>query len=276
MKPRSISLISFLIIKLFLLTLNAADYQYQLTPNDSGLSQYRQRLAPICQQMRSDVLPQVQYLQDLRQSLQKIWRYSGNPIYADQIDYLLAQIKKVSAEIESLSRPDWNAEVWDLNLQWSIPREQIFPYEQNFYSIASELRKNFFADNFESEQGLDGRIRIFPKAGAKAIPSQSESKIMRHIAPYQFIKFSMDELYFMGMKNESVRQYFKYYLPSNYDENVKITYKKKATALEICQLLTTLQLAITINHTQLGPDFSQDTWIETMRLYLVVAEKDIL
>lgn len=273
---KALCIVSTLAINLLGLNGLAADYSYELTPNESGLKKHRQVLAPICQQMKSDILPQIQYLQELRTSLQKIWRYADVPEYADKINYLLAQIQKVSIEIEKLSRPDWNAEVWDLNLQWTLPREQFFPSEKEFQERALEIRRRIISENLESHRDLDGRIHIRPKMGSKKKATAQESAIIKHVSPFQFVNLKVDEMYFMGAHNEAIQQYFTYYLPSLSFDDVKISYKKKATALEICQLLTTLQVAITINHTQLRPDFSGEVFVMNTRLYLVVAEKDVL
>lgn len=205
----------------------------------------KKALIPICRQMQGELLPQVRYLRDLRSRLKALLPQAQVPDISQQIFYLMSEIRTVSKSIENLSRVEWNSEVYDLNLSWKIPREKVLTGEKEYREKMNDLKHEIYP-TWNMERDSSGRILLGKVAKVQPLsPMEMKNFFTQKI--YEFSGITVESVHFMGERKDEIQRYIFHDANRNNSGDITISYIKKATAVEICQLLTTLHVAVTVH-----------------------------
>lgn len=198
-------------------------HEYRLLATRGNTKDQPPELQKICDEMKYDFRTEFARQREIRQRIFDLLQ-SENP-NADEIHYLTQKMKEVVNRIQHMAKPEWHREIWPLDLSWYIDRNDLYDEREDL----AERR----------------RIRSEP---IRALTAEKIQKL-REPPALRTDQLEIDGAYFSGEAHEGVSKFLINNVRMNPKGTVWVGYKKMATALELCQLLPSLQFAVTIRYT---------------------------
>lgn len=213
----------------------APPYAYELRLTRGNVPGLGERLEAQCRRMQADFRTEFARLAELRGRIFRLLHAPEPAAHAAEIHALVGELSKASGHIRELAAPEWNREIWDLNLAWRIGRSELFAGEREYVRRLTEIRNN--------PRGLTAEKIKFLRAGP----------------PLRVLNLQMDGAWFLGEPNPDIKVYFDEDAANDDRRGIRLTYRKKATALELCQFLPGLQFQVTVNYRvrELGVDIQK-------------------
>lgn len=215
----SLALISF---SGFAAASDASSAEYTRLATRGNMPRLPEELHRACEQMRYDFRIEFARQRELREKIFVL--LAADTVNVDEIHLLTKQLKEVVARIQHLAKPEWHREIWPLELPWGIDRRILFDESADL----AERR----------------RLRAAPLRSLTPADIQK----LREPPVLRTERFDIEASYFVGESHAGIRHYLRGDVNSDPPGKVYITYKKMATALELCQLLPSLQFAVTVHY----------------------------
>lgn len=203
-------------------TFAVAPHEYELLVSPGNMATQPSELQRACAQMRYDFRTEFARQHELREKIFQL--FAAEEIDAPEVHRLTEQLKGVVARIQHLAKPEWHREIWPLRISWRVQR----------------------VDFYDESEDLDERRRI--RNSPLRSLTAADLKKLRSPPVLRMDQLVIDASYFVGELHADVRQYLRSDVRSDPAGYVTIEYSKMATALELCQLLPSLQFAVTIQY----------------------------